>query len=33
MNSENLAHNLEWAARDGVMDCLAAYLGLEVAEE
>lgn len=32
MEDEGLAHRLEWAARDGVMDCLAAYLGLEVDE-
>ena len=32
MEDEGLAHRLEWAARDGVMDCLAAYLGMEVEE-
>jgi len=33
LEADDLAFRLEWAARDGVMDCLATYLGLEVGEE
>lgn len=32
LEAEDLAHRLEWAARDGMMDCLATYLGMEVDE-